>query len=64
RQREANSTAFENPVNHLRTPLSINPTEAPTRPQTAPRQPGAFYSNPPPAQPLFSLNSLFYKEFY
>ncbi|MDT3709354.1 MAG: hypothetical protein ROZ65_04325 [Pseudomonadaceae bacterium] len=35
-------------------PLPINPTEATNRTQPPPCQPGAFYSNPPPAQPSIS----------
>src|SRR5690606_27531153 len=33
------------------------------RAQPPPCQPGAFYSNPPSGQPLFSFNPLIYKEF-
>ncbi|MHA3887791.1 hypothetical protein [Stutzerimonas degradans] len=54
RQREANHTAFKTAVNHLFQPPPINPTEATNRTQQPPCQPGAFYSNPPPAQPSIS----------
>src|SRR5690606_38128550 len=63
RQREAHSTAFKTAVNHLFQPLPIRPTEAPTGSNLLPCQPGAFYSNPPSGQPLFSSNPLIFKEF-
>ncbi|NHW01174.1 hypothetical protein HAV20_05005 [Pseudomonas sp. D-134-1] len=63
RQREANHTAFKTAVNHLFQPPPINPTEATNRTQPPPRQLGALYSNPPPAQPSISSNLLIYKNF-
>jgi hypothetical protein len=63
RQREAHSTAFKTAVNHLFQPLSIHSTEATNKIKPLPCQPGAFYSNSPSAQPLFSSNPLNFKEF-
>ncbi|RRV64184.1 hypothetical protein EGI99_21090, partial [Stutzerimonas stutzeri] len=63
RQREANHTAIRTAVNHLFQPLSIDPTEVANRTQPPPCQRGAFYSNPPPMQPLYLANLLIYKRF-
>ncbi|MEK1907225.1 MAG: hypothetical protein AAAB13_15720, partial [Pseudomonas sp.] len=62
-QREANSTAFKLAVNHLFSASSALSNRSANRIKPPPCQPGAFYSNPPPEQPLFSSNSLFIKEF-
>src|SRR5690606_22770240 len=61
--REANSTAFKLAVNHLFQASSALSNQSTNRIKPPPCQPGAFYSNPPPPQPLFSSNSLFNKEF-
>jgi hypothetical protein len=63
RQREAHSTAFKTAVNHLFQPLSIHLIEATNKIKPPPCQPGAFYSNSPSGQALFSSNSLNFKEF-
>jgi hypothetical protein len=63
RQREAHSTAFKTAVNHLFQPLSIYLIEATNKIKPPPCQSGAFYSNSPSGQSLFSSNSLNFKEF-
>jgi hypothetical protein len=63
RQREAHSTAFKTAVNHLFQPLSIHLIEATNKIKPPPCQPGAFYSNSPSGQSLFSSNPLNFKEF-
>jgi hypothetical protein len=44
-------------------PLAIYLIEAANKIKPPPCQPGAFYSNSPSGQPLFSSNSLIFKEF-
>jgi hypothetical protein len=63
RQREAHSTAFKTAVNHPFQPLSIRTDRSTDKIKPPPCQPGAFYLNPPSGQPLFSSNSLIFKEF-